>query len=86
MRGPLVKPPFIAPNSGGGGGGAGSVYEHTQSVAAATWTVNHNLGFKPYVQVLSNGGAEVEVEVVHISVNQLQIYFINAFAGYARLI
>lgn len=27
--------------------GGGALHEHIQSVAAATWTVDHNLGVKP---------------------------------------
>lgn len=44
-------------------GPAGVSYDHTQSTASAEWTVNHNLGFKPTVQVFSSGGSEVEAEV-----------------------
>lgn len=36
--------------------GGGAAYEHVQSVAAATWTVNHGLGLKPVsVTVLIDG-------------------------------
>jgi hypothetical protein len=59
-------------------------YVHTQSSALSIWTVNHNLGFKPSVEILSTGGAEIEGEVVHVSNNQLMIYFVMAVAGEAR--
>ena len=59
-------------------------YVHTQASASATWTVNHNLGFVPACEVYSSGGAEVDAEVVHTSVNQTIIYFVAAFAGSAR--
>lgn len=61
-------------------------HEHTQSSAAALWTVNHNLGLWPSaVTVLSPGGVEVNAEVVHVTVNQLTIHFAAAYAGTARI-
>lgn len=75
------------PGKDGGGGGATSTYQHTQSVAAASWNVNHNLGRWPSaVTVLSSGGVEVEADVIHLSINQLTINFSAAFAGLARII
>mgnify|MGYP003387066120 CR=1 FL=1 len=67
-------------------GPAGSNYSHQQPVASSTWTINHNLGFKPSVTVLSSGGQEIETEVLHTSVNQCLVYFIVATAGSARLV
>lgn len=60
-------------------------FEFTQSTASDTWTINHNLGFKPTVTVFSVGGMEVEADVQHTSLNQSIIYFNNPFAGSARL-
>lgn len=62
---------------------AGDNYQHTQASAAATWTVNHNLGYRPAVQILSAGGVEMLAEVVHSSVNQALIYFDQAATGLA---
>ena len=59
-------------------------YVHTQLSASSSWTVNHNLGFKPSVEILSVGGAEIEGEVLHISNNQVTINFVMAVAGSAR--
>lgn len=58
----------------------------TQSSPSATWTLNHNLGFKPAVTVYSAGGMQVGADVVHISNNQTQIFFASPQAGTARLI
>lgn len=52
-----------------------AVYEHIQSVPLASWTINHNLGFRPNVSVKSIGGLEVDAEVLHVSVTQVQIFF-----------
>lgn len=63
-----------------------NVYVHTQVSASTVWTINHNLGFIPSVEVLSVGNVEIEAEVVHTSVNQTIINFVQATAGSARLI
>ncbi len=57
--------------------------EFTQSTPAATWTINHNLGYRPNVRALSVGGVEMLVEISHTSVNQTLIYFDTPTAGSA---
>ena len=68
-------------------GPAGSAvsYTHTQASAASTWTINHNLGFRPSVELLSTGSQEIEGDVVHTSTNQTVVTFTSAVAGFARL-
>ncbi len=63
---------------------AAASYTHTQASASDTWTVNHNLGVKPHVAVLSPGGVEVEASVVHVSTNQCVIQFAAPYVGSAR--
>lgn len=60
-------------------------FEFVQSTPLSTWTINHNLGFNPSVQVFSSGGLQVDAEIQNVTVNQTIISFISAFAGYARL-
>lgn len=67
----------------GGTGHQSARYEHTQSVAASTWTVNHNLGYLPLVQALSVGGMALLAEVLHTSANQALILFDLPTAGLA---
>lgn len=55
--------------------GPGVRYEHNQTVPSAMWTVNHNLGLRPQVSVLSSGGVSLLTEIVHTSLNQFLIYF-----------
>lgn len=62
---------------------AATSFQHDQASALATWTVNHNLGYRPNISIYSTGGVEVEAEVVHISNNQIQVLFDSPFAGYA---
>jgi hypothetical protein len=44
----------------GPGGGAGAAYVHTQASPATTWTINHNLGFRPSVELLDSGSQEID--------------------------
>lgn len=60
-------------------------YTHTQSTAASTWTINHNLGFKPSVELFDSGSQEIDGHVVHTSVNQVVVTFTKSITGFARL-
>lgn len=57
---------------------------HTQAIASAEWIVNHNLGFRPFATVLSVGGAEIEAAIVHMSDNQLRVFFASPQSGSVR--
>lgn len=68
-------------------GGAGGVApaDFTQNFSsAASWTINHNLGREPFIQVLSTGGLDLIAEIVHTSINQAIVYFSTAQAGRIR--
>lgn len=44
--------------------------------AAPVWVVNHNLGRQPSSTLVRNaGGSEIEASVLHVSINQLNVYF-----------
>ena len=76
-----LRPFFVGP---AGPPGNGEVqYTHTQAVASATWTVNHNLGYRPAVTPLSMGGVAMWAEVLHISSNQALVNFDSPTAGQA---
>jgi hypothetical protein len=55
-----------------------------QAIASDTWSIVHNLGFRPIVQVYDNSGDEIEVDILHPSVNTTTIYFLTPVAGTAR--
>lgn len=57
----------------------------SQPTPSAVWTVNHNLGFKPAVELFNSGSQEIEGDVVHTSSNQTVISFNLSVAGFARL-
>lgn len=50
-----------------------------------TWTINHNLGFKPTVSLYTTGGLVFEAEIIHTSINQSVVYLSSPTNGYARL-
>ncbi len=68
----------------GPSGASAASYTHTQSVAASTWIINHNLGYEPTVQLRSSGGAVIGGDVEHPSINQARAVFAGAIAGKAR--
>lgn len=63
----------------------GSYYEHTQSTPSTTWTINHNLGYRPSVELRTTGGQEFDADIQHPTVNQVVVTLNTALAGYARL-
>lgn len=62
----------------------GASYVHTQSSPSATWTINHNLGFRPAIELYTTGGVEFIGEILHTSLNQAIVYLASALAGTAR--
>jgi len=63
----------------------GAEFIYTQSAPSTTWTINHNLGFRPAVELLNAGGQEIEGDIAHTSVNQVVVTLNPATAGQARL-
>ena len=61
-------------------------YTHTQAIASATWTINHNLGFNPTAVVLDSAGTNCEGSFSYPTVNQMVITFNSAFTGTAYII
>lgn len=74
-----------APGKPGPPGANGAGYVHSQQSADTQWVVNHNLGVRPSVSVTDTGGAELDAEVLHVSLNQLFILFNTPMAGLARI-
>ncbi len=88
----VIKPvvPVItvsAPGPQGPSGAQGSVfYVHTQAVASAVWTINHNLNGNPTAVVLDSAGTQCEGTFSYSSGNQMVITFSSAFTGTAYVI
>lgn len=85
---PIVPQVLVtAPGPQGPAGTAASVfYVHTQAVASATWTINHNLGGEPTAVVLDSAGTQCEGTFSYPSKNQMVITFTSAFTGTAYII
>jgi hypothetical protein len=60
-------------------------YLFTQSVASATWTINHNLGKSPAVVVVDSTNREVYGSISFPTSNQCVITFSAPFSGTATL-
>lgn len=80
---PVILELTAAQGPAGPPGAGGEQLDFPVSVAAAVWTVNHNFGFRPNVQVLSPGGKEMIAEILHVSVNQVTITFDEPQTGSA---
>lgn len=60
-------------------------YEHMQGSASNSWTITHNLGFKPNVTVIDSAGNIVEGEIAYTNSNSLTVSFQSAFSGTAYI-
>ena len=60
-------------------------YNHLQDEVSDTWTVVHNLGFKPNVTVQDSAGSIYEGEISYTNSDSLVISFSSAFSGKAFL-
>jgi hypothetical protein len=67
----------------GGAGGSGP-FRFIQGVPASTWTVPHNLGYRPVVQVFDGAGSQQIGDIHHTDANNLILTFSNAFSGEAE--
>jgi len=84
---PIVEVTAPGPQGPAGQFSPGDVaYTHTQAVASATWTINHNLGFNPTAVVLDSAGTNCEGSFSYPTVNQMVITFNSAFTGTAYII
>lgn len=61
-------------------------YRFTQKIAAAQWTINHNLGYNPVVYLTTLGGVEIDGAIQHTSPNQVIVTYNSPLAGHARLV
>lgn len=66
-------------------GASGGFYTHTQGFPASVWTITHNLGYRPQVQVFDSLDREVLGDVLHIDVNTLTVTFTAGFSGKSYL-
>lgn len=60
-------------------------YTHTQNAVSSTWSITHNLGFRPNVTTINSAFLNIEGTVEHTDANSLTIYFDIATSGVAYL-
>ena len=60
-------------------------YAHTQNTVSSTWSITHNLGFRPNVTTINSAGTNIEGIVEHTNENFLTITFSIAGTGTAYL-
>jgi len=65
-------------------GESAASYTHTQVNASTVWTINHNLGFRPAIALLTDGGAVIDAEIAHASANTAVVTLSQPLAGKAR--
>lgn len=67
----------------GPGTGVDAHYVHDQNVPSATWTVVHNLGKHPSVEVVDSAGTLVVGQVVYLNNTTCEVHFAMPFSGTA---
>lgn len=55
-------------------------YVHSQDIAGVTWSVPHNLGWRPNINI-EVGGAIIETEWVHIDDDNIEVRFTTVQTG-----
>ena len=60
-------------------------YVFTQSVASATWNINHGLTFIPSITIVDSAGSVVEGDYSYPNENTVIATFVGEFAGKAYL-
>lgn len=63
----------------------GGTYVHVQGVPLNQWTINHNLGFYPSVEIVNSAGVAVIGDYQYLSINTIVANFTDPFAGKAYL-
>jgi len=69
----------------GTNGLSGGSYTHIQAVASTTWTMNHNLGYRPNATAIDSSGREVEGDPSWPNLNTMVLTFSAAISGTANL-
>lgn len=71
--------------AGGGGGSGGGTFTFRQSSPAATWVIDHHLGFIPNVLILDGNGHQLIAEVQFPSDQTIVVVHSAPYAGTAYL-
>ena len=66
-------------------GTEGYEYTFTQSAAASTWTINHNLDRFPSVTTVDSAGSIINGAITYTDSNTITVVFTSATSGKAYL-
>ena len=80
FQGPIGPPGPI-----GAAGISGGSFTFEQQTNSTSWSITHNLGYRPSVLAIDYGGNIIEGDIVHVNVNTVNLNFISAETGYAYL-
>lgn len=80
--GPVGGEVWVPPTPGGGSGG---FYVFTQFTPSATWTITHDLGYKPNVDLEDSDGHSLDAEISRPDVNTVICKFAASVSGKAYL-
>ena len=74
-----------APGQQGPAGTSGGSYTFEQQSNSTTWTVVHNLGYRPAITIQDYFKNTIEGDINHIDTSTVQLTFAEAVSGYAYL-
>ena len=60
-------------------------FTYEKQSSSTSWTINHNLRFRPAVIVMDYGTNNIECDIRHVNENQVVLTFSEAISGYAYL-
>jgi hypothetical protein len=83
IQGPKGETGAAGANGTNGINGGNFTFE--QQIPSASWSIAHNLGYRPAVTVQDYGKIVLEGDLNHINANNLAITFSEAVSGYAYL-
>ena len=73
------------PGPAGPPGDGSAFFLHTQTTAASTWLINHNLNLYPQIQLFTLAWVRIYADEQHLSLNTTQVSFSYPTVGYAIL-
>lgn len=68
-----------------GASSTSSGYVHNQLIPATVWSITHNLGYNPIVEIFDSTGDMIIADVEHISMNVATVTFASPATGTAYL-
>lgn len=81
---PIVGTITTIQNGGGGGSVNLPAYVHTQVSASTTWTINHNLGRNPLINLIVGGHVIWPDDIEYVTNDQVVVTFLSAVSGTAN--